>query len=95
MYDAWKKQRIGKNLQSVQPCTNTDRRIIITATAFCGPVKCSALDIVQNDSMKLVAEPGNDYKLIEVKYDPRVTPASKEKAIMYFGFVRMPANNKT
>lgn len=69
--------------------------LIIAAFAIGGPEKCSGLDIVQYDSEKLVAELGDDFKLLEVRSEVHITPANKEQKFVYFRFIRIPNDKKT
>ncbi|BBC24008.1 class I SAM-dependent methyltransferase [Pseudanabaena sp. ABRG5-3] len=62
--------------------------LIIAAFAIGGATKCSGLDIVQYDSEKLIAELGEDFKLIAEKSEIHITPANKEQKFSYFYFTK-------
>lgn len=64
--------------------------VIIAAFDIGGPDKCSGLDIVQYDAVKLQAELGGDFKLLEQESELHITPANNEQKFMYFHFVRLP-----
>ena len=58
--------------------------LIIAAFAPGGPTKCSGLDIVQYDAAKMMAELGDEFVLLEEKYEVHFTPAKKEQKFNYF-----------
>jgi len=66
--------------------------LIIAAFAIGGPTKCSGLDIVQYDGLKLKAELGKDFELLEEISEVHITPTNKEQKFMYFLFIRKPGN---
>ncbi len=67
---------------------NENGHLIIAAFSIGGPTKCSGLDIVQYDAEKLLAELGNDFKLIEQANETHMTPANNEQKFGYFHFIR-------
>lgn len=62
--------------------------VILAAFAIGGPLKCSALDIVQYDSEKLLGELGSGFLLVEESSEVHLTPAGKEQQFAYFRLVR-------
>ena len=69
--------------------------LIIAAFAIGGPTKCSGLDIVQYDAIKLMAELGEGFELVEKKNEIHITPANKKQTFTYFRFIRKSENIKT
>ena len=63
--------------------------LVIAAFSIGGPKKCSGLDIVQYDAIKLFAELGNNFELVEEKKEIHVTPTNKKQNFTYFLFVRI------
>ena len=63
--------------------------LILAAFAIGGPERCSGLDIVQYDSIKISRELGTDFRLVEETTESHVTPAGKEQKFSYFRFVRL------
>jgi ubiquinone/menaquinone biosynthesis C-methylase UbiE len=62
--------------------------LIIAAFAPGGPTKCSGLEIVQYNALKLMTELGDEFELIEERSEIHVTPSDKEQKFNYFYFVR-------
>jgi hypothetical protein len=58
--------------------------LIIAAFAIGGPTKCSNLDIVQYDAKKLMAELGDDFKLINTNNETHITPSNMKQKFNYF-----------
>jgi len=67
--------------------------LIIAAFAIGGATKCSGLDIVQYDVEKMIAELGEDFKLIAEKSEIHITPANKEQKFAYFYFTKKSNDN--
>jgi SAM-dependent methyltransferase len=61
---------------------------VIAAFAPAGPVKCSGLDIVQYDAVKLGDELGPEFILEEQEEESHVTPANREQLFNFFRFRR-------
>jgi SAM-dependent methyltransferase len=61
---------------------------VIAAFAPRGPAKCSGLDIVQYDAVKLGDELGTEFILEEQKEESHVTPANREQLFNFFRFRR-------
>jgi len=61
---------------------------IIAAFAPAGPEKCSGLDIVQYDAVKLGDELGPGFVLEEQEEESHVTPANREQLFNFFRFRR-------
>ena len=64
--------------------------LIIATFAIGGPKKCSGLEIVQYDSEKMIAELGDNFKLVEERKEVHITPANKEQKFNFFLFLRVP-----
>ncbi len=62
--------------------------VIIAAFAVGGPKKCSGLDIVQYDAIKLSQELGEVFTLIEQENELHITPSGNEQAFEYYHFKR-------
>ena len=62
--------------------------LIIAAFAIGGPEKCSGLDIVQYDALKIAAELGEGYELVAHRDELHITPTSSEQQFSYYHFVR-------
>ncbi len=65
--------------------------VIIAAFAIGGPTKCSGLDIVQYDAVKLERELGPGFKLIDERSEQHLTPAGITQSFRYFVFERVAA----
>lgn len=63
--------------------------LIIMAFSIGGPQKCSGLDIVQYDEIKLMAQLGEGFKLLEAGEEIHITPSGGEQKFAYFHFVRI------
>jgi hypothetical protein len=62
-------------------------QLIIAAFAIGGPEKCSGLEIVQYDAVKLQAELGDHFELLEQQSEVHVTPSSVKQQFTYFRFI--------
>ena len=62
--------------------------LIIAAFSIGGPKKCSGLDIVQYDAVKLKNELGNNFTFIEERHENHITPAGKEQKFGYYVFTK-------
>lgn len=60
--------------------------LIIAAFAIDGPEKCSGLDIVQYDAVKLSRELGEAFILVEQEDEMHITPGGKVQAFGYYRF---------
>ena len=69
--------------------------LIIATFAIGGPKKCSGLEIVQYDSEKIIAELGDNFKLVEEKTEVHITPANKEQKFIFFLFRRVQNKSNT
>ena len=67
----------------------TEGHLIIATFAIGGPEKCSGLEIVQYDSEKMIAELGDNFKLVEERKEIHITPANKEQEFIFFHFLRV------
>jgi SAM-dependent methyltransferase len=61
---------------------------IIASFAIGGPTRCSNLDIVQYDALKLEVELGEEFELQEELAETHITPAGKEQKFGFFRFRR-------
>ena len=73
----------------------TEGHLIIATFAIGGPEKCSGLEIVQYDSEKMIAELGDNFKLVEERKEVHITPANKEQKFIFFLFLRVPNKSNT
>lgn len=62
--------------------------VIIMTFAVGGPLKCSGLEIVQYDADKLMAELGQDFKLLETGHEEHDTPAGGKQQFAWFRLIR-------
>ena len=62
--------------------------VVLAAFAIGGPTKCSGLYIVQYDSIKLLRELGNEFKLVGELSETHVTPGNREQKFSYFHLVK-------
>lgn len=62
---------------------------IIAAFALDGPEKCSGLDVVRYDGMKLSAELGPRLQLLDHEFETHITPAKREQRFGFYRFRRM------
>ena len=63
--------------------------VIIATFSIGGPTRCSGLDIVQYDAVKLSKELGEEFQLIEEVGEVHKTPANREQKFSYFRFYRI------
>ena len=75
-------------INALKHTLKTGGHLIIAAFAPGGPSKCSGLHIVQYDAEKIMAELGEEFELVEEKYEGHHTPANKEQKFMYFRCIR-------
>jgi len=97
-YDIWhdravfhfltRKEDREKYKQVLESSIKTGGCVIIAAFTIGGPKKCSGLDIVQYDSVKLTKELGNNLTFIEERYEDHITPAGKEQKFGYYVFTK-------
>ena len=62
-------------------------QLIIAAFAIGGPEKCSGLEIVQYDAVKLQTELGDHFELLEQQSEVHVTPSGVNQQFTYFRFI--------
>jgi ubiquinone/menaquinone biosynthesis C-methylase UbiE len=77
-----------KYVRALTQALKAGGHLIIAAFAIGGPDKCSGLEIAQYDSLKLKAELGEEFELLEERNEIHITPANKEQKFMYFRFIR-------
>jgi SAM-dependent methyltransferase len=61
---------------------------IISTFAVGGPQKCSGLDVVQYDAVRLGEELGGEFRLLDEEQENHLTPAGRHQLFGYFRFVR-------
>ncbi|MCW9047283.1 MAG: class I SAM-dependent methyltransferase [Gammaproteobacteria bacterium] len=61
--------------------------LIIAAFSVGGPEKCSGLDIVQYDEVRMSAALGKGFSLLESRSETHVTPTDKEQRFTYFHYI--------
>ena len=66
----------------------TGGSVIIAAFSMGGPTKCSGLDIVQYDAVKLKNELGKKFTFCEERHEKHITPANKEQKFGYYVFTK-------
>lgn len=79
-----RKRYINLLHQTIKP----GGHVIIAAFTMGGPKKCSGLDIVQYDAIKLSQELGEVFTLIEQEDELHITPSGNEQAFGYYHFKR-------
>lgn len=84
-----------KYVRALTQALKAGGHLIIAAFAIGGPDKCSGLEIAQYDSLKLKAELGEEFELLEERNEIHITPANKEQKFMYFRFIRKAVNKET
>jgi len=77
-----RKKYIDLLRQAIRP----GGHLIIAAFAIGGPEKCSGLDIVQYDAVKLSRELGGTFILVEQANETHITPGGKVQAFGYYRF---------
>ena len=97
-YDIWhdravfhfltEKEDRKKYRQVLESSIKTGGYVIIAAFEIGGPEKCSGLDIVQYDEVKLKNELGSNFTFIEERHEIHVTPAGKEQQFGYYVFTK-------
>jgi SAM-dependent methyltransferase len=79
--DASERRRYTNVLQtSLMP----GGHLILAAFAIGGPTTCSGLDIVQYNADKLLAELGDDFKLVDEDSETHATPTGAKQLFSYF-----------
>ena len=63
--------------------------LIIATFAMGGPEKCSGLEIIQYNSEKMIAELGDNFKLIKERAEEHITPAKKTQNFIFFHFIKI------
>ena len=76
-------------VKALTKAIRTEGHLIIATFAIGGPEKCSGLEIVQYDSEKMIAELGDNFKLVEERKEIHITPANKEQEFIFFHFLRV------
>jgi len=97
-YDIWHDRAVfhflttkddrEKYKQVLESSIKTGGCVIIAAFSIGGPKKCSGLDIVQYDAVKLKNELGNNFTFIEERRENHITPAGKEQKFGYYVFTK-------
>ena len=82
-------------VKTLKNALKADGHLIIATFAIGGPEKCSGLEIVQYDTEKMIAELGDNFKLIEERKEVHITPANKEQEFIFFRFLKVPKDSYT
>ncbi len=82
------KEERRKYMQALRKALQGGGQAIISSFAVGGPERCSGLDIVQYDAVKLGRELGSGFTLLEQKEVLHLTPANKEQLFAYYRFIR-------
>ena len=77
-------------VKTLKNALKPEGHLIIATFAIGGPEKCSGLEIVQYDSEKMIAELGDNFKLVEERKEVHITPAKKEQEFIFFRFLKVP-----
>ena len=85
----------GIYVKALKNAIRPEGHLIIATFAIGGPKKCSGLEIVQYDSEKMIAELGDNFKLVEERKEVHITPANKEQKFNFFLFLRVPNKSNT
>lgn len=64
-------------------------QVIMAAFALDGPTRCSGLEIVQYDAVKLLAVLGPDFRLEEQQAETHTTPAGKAQKFEFYRLRRL------
>ena len=67
----------------------TEGHLIIATFDMGGPERCSGLKIVQYNSEKMIAELGDNFKLIKEKTEKHITPAKQTQNFKFFHFLKI------
>lgn len=76
-----------KYLNALKYALRPGGHLIIAAFAIGGPDKCSGLDIVQYDAVKLSATLGSEFELMEERSEVHITPTNNNQAFNYFRYL--------
>ena len=82
-------------VKTLKNAIKPEGHLIIATFAIGGPEKCSGLEIVQYDTEKMIAELGDNFKLIEERKEVHITPANKEQKFIFFRFLKVPKDRHT
>ena len=82
-------------VKTLKNALKAEGHLIIATFAIGGPEKCSGLEIVQYDTEKMIAELGDNFKLIEERKEVHITPANKEQEFIFFRFLKVPKDSYT
>lgn len=82
------KEERRKYMQVLRKALQGGGQAIVSSFAVGGPERCSGLDIVQYDAVKLGRELGSGFTLLEQKEVLHLTPANKEQLFAYYRFIR-------
>lgn len=97
-YDIWhdravfhfltSKEDREKYIQVLESSIKAGGVIIIAAFSIGGPTKCSGLEIVQYDAVKLKDELGENFTFVEERNEKHITPTGKEQKFGYYIFTK-------
>ena len=77
-------------IASLKKALKPGGHLIIMAFASDGPLKCSGLEIVQYDAVKLMTELGPDFQMVEKGHEIHKTPAGNQQKFAYFRLIHTP-----
>jgi SAM-dependent methyltransferase len=81
-----RRQYVKVLKQALQP----GGHLIIATFADGGPAKCSGLDIVQYNAVRLMTELGEGFSMVEQTSEVHITPAKNEQKFNWFRLLRKP-----
>ncbi|MBG56246.1 MAG: SAM-dependent methyltransferase [Deltaproteobacteria bacterium] len=67
----------------------TEGHLIIATFDMGGPERCSGLKIVHYNSEKMIAELGDNFKLIKERTEKHITPAKQTQNFKFFHFLKI------
>lgn len=99
-YDVWHDRAVfhfltdtadrRKYVANLKHALQPGGHVILAAFAIGGPTKCSGLDIVQYDAVKLASELGKEFTLLEQAEELHRTPAGGEQKFGFFCYQYRP-----
>ncbi len=77
-----------KYVEALTKALPSGGHVVLAAFAIGGPDKCSGLEIVQYDAPKLLFELGDQFSLVEERFEKHLTPAKAEQKFSYFRLIK-------
>ncbi len=84
-----KRSERKKYVEVLKWSVPTNGHVIIATFSVGGPEKCSGLEIVQYDALKLLAALGDGFQFIEEIGEIHITPQGREQKFSYFRMLRL------